>query len=313
MMKAGVLASFLAALALAVSPARATDIGDFAPALKISNWVKGDKVNLKEGRGKYIYVVEFWATWCGPCRASIPHLSELQQAYKDKGVIIIGVSSETDLSKVNDFVKEQGSAMDYVVALDKNRGTWNAYAGAFGVNTIPHAFIVDRKGKLAWHGSPFDGMDDQIEKLVRKQPFKKDNKELAKARKLRSKYYKAVSASESPAQSKDLAKLGDSIIKEGKNDAAFLADFAKKILVSKRVKSRDTKLALKAAKLAYELSEGEESDITAVYARALFESGDARLAARYQEEAIEVCDDEDKELGLEKDLQRYKKAAAKKT
>src|ERR1043166_6557257 len=60
------------------------NVGDPAPALGVSSFVKGDKVEKFEP-GK-TYVVEFWATWCGPCKQSIPHLTELAHKYKDKGV-----------------------------------------------------------------------------------------------------------------------------------------------------------------------------------------------------------------------------------
>ena len=309
MKKAVMLTTLLAASALLASPVKALELGDYAPALKISQWVKGDKVNLKEGRGKYIYVVEFWATWCGPCRASIPHITEIQKEFKNKGVVVVGVTSGEQPSTVKQFVDEMGSQMDYVVAMDKGRATWEAYASDFGVRGIPHSFIIDRKGKLVWHGHPMD-MDDQLETLVRKQPFQGNSKELSKAKSLRSKYYKAVSAEEAPANMKAMA---DKVIKSGKKDARFLSDFARVILTSKKIKHRDKDAALKAAKLAYQLSEGEESDITAVYARALFESGDAKLAARYIQEAIEVCEDEDRENELTRDLKKYKEEASKKT
>jgi len=62
--------------------------GDAAPALQVKQWVKGDAV---KGFAKdKIYVVEFWATWCGPCKASIPHLTELAKSHKD--VTFVGVS-----------------------------------------------------------------------------------------------------------------------------------------------------------------------------------------------------------------------------
>src|SRR5205807_3002075 len=92
------------------------NIGDPPPAMAVSSWVKGDKVESFEP-GK-TYVVEFWATWCGPCRTSIPHLTELQKKYRDR-VKFIGVSVfEHDAKGVEPFVKEMGDKMDYSVALD---------------------------------------------------------------------------------------------------------------------------------------------------------------------------------------------------
>ena len=65
-------------------------VGDAAPQLKVAKWVKGTPItNLKDGK---IHVVEFWATWCGPCRVSIPHLTELAAKYKGK-VDFVGVDS----------------------------------------------------------------------------------------------------------------------------------------------------------------------------------------------------------------------------
>src|SRR4051812_12410302 len=61
------------------------NVGDAAPALAPSKWIKGEPIEKFE-KGK-LYIVEFWATWCGPCRASIPHLSELQAKFKDVAFI----------------------------------------------------------------------------------------------------------------------------------------------------------------------------------------------------------------------------------
>ncbi len=65
-------------------------IGDPAPELKVQSWVKGDPIKGYD-RGK-VYVVELWATWCAPCIETIPHLTQLQHDYKDKGLRVIGVS-----------------------------------------------------------------------------------------------------------------------------------------------------------------------------------------------------------------------------
>src|SRR5262245_40618322 len=95
----------------------AAELGDPATPLDIQEWVKGTPVALAAGRGKTIHLVQFSATWCPPCRASIPHLTELQKKFKDKGVVFIGVSDEAS-DVVKKFVEKMGDKMDYTVAID---------------------------------------------------------------------------------------------------------------------------------------------------------------------------------------------------
>src|SRR6218665_3455120 len=115
------LLSFLATTASAQSTQPslpAPTVGSPAPALKVAKWFKGTPVTELE-KGK-VYVVEFWATWCGPCKSSIPHVTKLQKQYKDKGLTVIGVDIwETDLAKVEPFVAEMGDKMDYAVAIEE--------------------------------------------------------------------------------------------------------------------------------------------------------------------------------------------------
>src|SRR5438270_4074430 len=96
-------------------------VGDPAPKLQVAKWVQGDPVKAFQ-KGK-AYIVEFWATWCGPCRVSIPHLNEIHNKFKDKGLIVIGQDCwETDESKVQPFVKKMDDKMTYRVALDDKEG-----------------------------------------------------------------------------------------------------------------------------------------------------------------------------------------------
>ena len=92
-------------------------VGDAAPALKSGKWLKGEAVTAFE-TGK-VYVVEFWASWCGPCRMSIPHLTKLQAQFKDKGLIVIGQNCwDKSAEAATECMKEMGDKMNYRVALD---------------------------------------------------------------------------------------------------------------------------------------------------------------------------------------------------
>jgi tetratricopeptide (TPR) repeat protein len=156
------------------SPNReALTIGDEAPAISVSKWLKGDPVDRLDPRKPY--VVEFWATWCAPCRVSIPRLTELQKKYKGKGVTIIGVSVDQNQNAVAPFVTEMGEKMDYTIAIDdvpkgekgSTRNMAASWMEAAGQHGIPTAFIV-RDGKVAWIGHPM-ALDEALEKSLAKE------------------------------------------------------------------------------------------------------------------------------------------------
>ncbi len=138
-----------------------TKLGDVAYPLTGLTWVKGSPVTIAPGK---VYVVEFWATWCPPCRKSIPHLTELAKKYADR-VVFVGVSDE-DVATVKPFVANQGDQMDYNVAVDTAGKVINGYMAAFGQGGIPTAFIVDAAGKVVWLGHPMDNLDEVLDKVL---------------------------------------------------------------------------------------------------------------------------------------------------
>jgi thiol-disulfide isomerase/thioredoxin len=160
----------LAALLLALSPitilpAFAEDVpatekeaevkplkmGDPAPAFKVTEWYKGEAVTLDD---KGTFIVECWATWCGPCIAAFPHLSEIAKANEGK-VTVIGVNvwERKEPKEVKEFVEAQGDKMSYLVAADGEEVIANDWLKAAGKNGIPCAFVVS-KGIVSWIGHP---------------------------------------------------------------------------------------------------------------------------------------------------------------
>jgi thiol-disulfide isomerase/thioredoxin len=130
-----------------------------APELKVGKWVQGDVPSLSDPRKTY--VVEFWATWCGPCKVSIPHLNKLYQRGRFAGLEIIGISDEP-FATVKNFVAKRGSGMSYPIAVDtEDKSMGSAWMKAAQQNGIPCAFIV-RGGKILWIGNPLDKRFDLV-------------------------------------------------------------------------------------------------------------------------------------------------------
>jgi len=139
------LAAAALVLVLSGSVVRAQD-GKQPKEINAKGWINSGGVTLEKLKGKVV-VVEFWATWCPPCRASIPHLIELRKKLDASKVEIIGLTDEPR-SKVEKFAKDL--KMNYTVGYGSTSGE------SYGVTGIPHAFVIGTDGKIQWDGHPMD-------------------------------------------------------------------------------------------------------------------------------------------------------------
>ncbi len=125
----------------------------------------GEARSLADLRGK-IVVLDFWATWCGPCIQSIPHNNEVAKRYADKGVVMIGVCAENGGDKMKDTIRAK--SIEYPCALDTKGSAYSAYK----VNGFPDYVIIDRDGRVRGADVQNGQLDNAIEYLLHQESRK---------------------------------------------------------------------------------------------------------------------------------------------
>ena len=328
----------LVAPALAVAaPALAQDqtlkVGSPIPALTV-NWVQGDVDSLTDATKTY--VIEFWATWCGPCMKSIPHLNELYAKNRARGLVIVGISDES-MSTVKPWVAKKGSGMAYPVAVDSEKKTNEAWMKAANQNGLPCAFVC-REGKVQWIGNPLDPNFDKVvaaslngrynPSLAKKgDPIFRAARDAVRVKNFQDAYRHYDSLLEIDGKffgdaavlkyktmlvdakdSAGAADWGSKVTGEWMTDPVTIRELADTILNDGDIQDRDYSLALTAAQvLAGNFpSASNEALVAEVYAR----KGDFAKASEKQYEAWMKADPADK-ADFKRVLDTYKKSAAK--
>lgn len=306
-------------------------VGDAAPPLQVGKWIKGDPVAALEP-GK-VYVLEFWATWCGPCVHAIPHVSELQQ--KKPEVTFIGVNVwENAPEKVQEFVDRMGDKMSYRVVLDDLAAGADEGAMAIhwlkaaGENGIPSTFVVGKDGKILWIGHPMEL--DPVLNAILDGSFDpaKAQQDAEKKAFIEKKFMEALDGVQTPEdalaalqklseESPDLKdatfpirfnimiralddydgayKLIAEHAEAKSNDPMLLNEMSWLILTAPDLKRRDIPLAKKMAEMAVEASKGKDAAILDTLARAYFEEGREK-AIELQKKALLQASDDDRAI-----------------
>lgn len=349
------MASGLVAVAMGVVLGRAAEtatlmVGHPAPKLQVSKWAQGEPVEGFE-RDK-AYIVEFWATWCGPCVASIPHVNDLHTKFKDKGLVVIGQNVwENDTSKVAPFIKKMGEKMTYRVALDaveegskgKMADTWMKAAGQ---NGIPAAFVVDKKGTIAWIGHPMSLKETMLEEVLagKFDVAKAASAYEAKAKRRqqeepiwkefnahqRAKEWEQADAALTKLENlqpederdkygmtrfqllldrkdyKSAYKLAARLAESQPENSSMQNELAWRIATAKGIEERDLDLAEKIARRANEHTKGKNAEILDTLARVLYLKGQKDGAVDYQAKAVEYAEGSRKKQ-FQATLDSYKK------
>lgn len=136
-----VIVSLLLLSSAEIGLSEASDIGKAAPVFELKD-LEGKKVSLSDFKGKVI-LLNFWATWCAPCKAEMPSLENLYKNLKGKGLVVIGVSVDNSETTVRSFVKEKG--ITFPILLDKGK---EVSFDDYGVIGLPVTFLIDRKGVI---------------------------------------------------------------------------------------------------------------------------------------------------------------------
>ena len=305
-------------------------------------YLKGEPVSEFEP-GK-VYVMEFWATWCGPCIAAIPHVTELQAKYGDEGLVVIGQNvweRDAEAARVAPFVEEQGDKMGYRVAHDKDGQMAETWMRAAGQNGIPCSMIVDQEGKLAWIGHPMS-MEPVIEKVLAGEfDAQAEAERSARAEKVGQEINAAMQSGDTdkaltlldeyaelnPAMGDQImsAKFGMLAEAERYDDAYAVAneliESTEEPMVLNQVawtivnpdspmKDKNLDVALRAAERGVELAKDADGDTQAMIldtlARVHFEQGDVAKAGEVQQQAIDAATNAQLKQQLQESLKEYK-------
>ncbi len=141
-----------------------TQIGEQAPELDVQNW-RGDAISIEKSEGD-IVVLNFWATWCGPCKAAMPTMNTLAKEYAEKGVRIIGICDDEKGADTFAQICEQQN-LQFPAALDTDgRSTGKKYERQW----FPFIVIVDRHGAIRAKGLKPDALKDALNALLQEQP-----------------------------------------------------------------------------------------------------------------------------------------------
>lgn len=125
---------------LGSAPGLALSAGSPAPEIGLDD-LKGRSIHMAKLRGRVV-VVDFWATWCGPCKQEMPVLDRLYRKYRKEGLVVVGVSQDRDASNVRSFLQQR--PVSFPIVHDED----HQVAKRYRPSKMPSSYVIDRKGMV---------------------------------------------------------------------------------------------------------------------------------------------------------------------
>jgi peroxiredoxin len=283
------------------------ELGQAAPPIKIGKWVRGGPINLDQVRGSNVLVLDLWSSDYQRCRYTIPYLTGIQKKFAGRGVLIVGVSAEP-AERIKWFLPTLETPLGYAVAADSDHQTSDAYAKGTSWEAAPHSFVIDRTGRLVWHGDSTVALEQVLNDLLDGKLELEAARRTVAAEKQMTEYFLIAKAGTNTQRTVD---LGEQIIANATAYPSILNEFAWKILTEPRLKQRDYNVALRCAQIAFEKSSRTDVPIMDTYARALFAAGRHDEAIELEKKAIKVCEDVRYRPELESVVLRWERMSGK--
>ena len=287
-------------------PDLALDVGDKAPKLEVTSFLRGEAFGSWEP-GK-AYVVDFWATWCGPCIRSMPHLSELQDRFGDRGLRVVAVNiwerkSGDELAEhLREFAQTHDANMRYTVAIDGDKRMEETWMRAAARRGIPSAFVIDRDGFISWIGHPASpDMEKTIERVLTSGMTDAERTAMREKSRRERTSQAWVGEFNKIAREGDIERtnqVGEALLRTHlKDDSQALNQIAWMIVANDSSSDDGVALGRRMATRACELTEWKNADILDTLAYACMRQSDYREAVRVQRLAVENAkSDEEKDF-----------------
>ncbi|MCI0693391.1 TlpA family protein disulfide reductase [candidate division KSB1 bacterium] len=139
------------------------NVGQLAPDF-IAKDIKGNTITLSGLKGKVV-LLDFWATWCGPCLPEIPHLKKIYSDYRNKDFMVIGISLDGDIADLQKFIDEQKIGWHQILS---ENGWEGKIARLYNITGIPSTYVIDRQGRIAFKNLRGEKLRSSVNALVEK-------------------------------------------------------------------------------------------------------------------------------------------------